>query len=220
MCHQRQSYAAPGVTMRYQGYLAAALMFAGTCLIGWTAVRGHMLWLDEPVSAMMALRQGQSPGWLIAAMQTISWPGGGPQRTPVVVAIALVRWRWRGAAAGWALALAALISNWISGWLKLSFARVRPDLVPHLDNVAGSLSYPSGHATSVAVVYLAFALLGPAEWRGRLLGLAALLAFLTGLSRIMLGVHYASDVVGGWMLGTAFALLAAELCRRWSGSIP
>ena len=206
--------------MRYHGYLAAALLFVGVGLIGWAAARGQLLWLDGPLSAALALRQGQSPDWLIAAMQAISWPGGGPQRTPIVVAIALGLWRWRGAAAGLALALAALISNWISGWLKLSFARVRPDLVPHLDNVAGSLSYPSGHATSAAVVYLAFALLSPAQWRGRMLALAALLAFLTGLSRIMLGVHYASDVVGGWMLGTAFALLAAELCRRWSGSIP
>ena len=206
--------------MRYHGYLAAALLFIGTCLIGWAAARGQRLWLDAPLSAALALRQGQSPDWLIAAMQAISWPGGGPQRTPIVVAIALGLWRWRGAAAGWALALAALISNWISGWLKLSFARVRPDLVPHLDNVAGSLSYPSGHATSAAAVYLAFALLSPAQWRGRMLAVAALLAFLTGLSRIMLGVHFASDVLGGWMLGTAFALLAHELCQRWSAVRP
>lgn len=206
--------------MRYRNYLAAALLFTGTCLIGWLAARGHMLWLDTPVSAALALRQGQSPDWLIAAMQGISWPGGGAQRTPIVVIIALGLWRWRGAAAGWALALSSLISNGFSGWMKVSFARVRPDLVPHLDNVTGSLSYPSGHATNAAVVYLAFALLGPARWRGRLLALAALLALLTGLSRIMLGVHYASDVLGGWMLGAAFALLAAELCERWSGARP
>ena len=206
--------------MRYHGYLAAALLFVGVGLIGWAAARGQLLWLDGPLSAALALRQGQSPDWLIAAMQAISWPGGGVQRTLIVVAIALGLWRWRGAAAGWALALAALISNWVSGWLKISFARVRPDLVPHLDNVAGSLSYPSGHATSAAVVYLALALLSPAQWRGRMLALAALLTFLTGLSRIMLGVHFASDVLGGWMLGAAFALLAAELCQRWSSARP
>ena len=193
-------------------------MFVGVCLIGWAAVRGQLLWLDGPLSAALALRQGQSPDSLIAVMQAISWPGGGTQRTPIVIAIALGLWRWRGAAAGLALALAALISNWASGWLKLSFARVRPDLVPHLDNVTGSLSYPSGHATNAAVVYLAFALLCPAEWRARMLALAALLTFLTGLSRIMLGVHYASDVLGGWLLGAAFAMLAAELGQRRSGA--
>lgn len=202
--------------MRPQIYLAAALLLAGTGLIGLAAAHGLMLWLDQPVAAALALRHGPASDRLIAAMQAISWLGGGPQRTPIVAAIALGLWRWRGAAAGWALVLTALVSNLVSGWLKLSFARVRPDLVPHLDNVAGSLSYPSGHATNAAAVYLVFALLAPAEWRGRMLALAALLAFLTGLSRIMLGVHFASDVLGGWMLGASFALLAAALCQRWS----
>ncbi len=166
--------------------------------------------IDRRTVQYLALRSGDAPGWLISATQWFSWIGGGPQRTFSVIVIALALWRWQGALAGLAMALASLVSNLLSEFLKVEFARQRPGLTAHLDQVGGSLSFPSGHSASAAAVYLLLAWLLPAELRRPWLVLAVVLIFLTGLSRILLGVHYPSDVIGGWMLGTAFALVGVH----------
>ena len=77
-----------------------------------------------------------------------------------------------------------------------------------------SLSFPSGHSMGSFVVYftLAAVLARMVERRREklfFLGLAAMLSFLIGLSRIYLGVHYPSDVLGGWAAGTVWAGLWA-----------
>jgi undecaprenyl-diphosphatase len=82
-----------------------------------------------------------------------------------------------------------------------------------------SRSFPSGHAALSAVAYPTMgALLARVQTRRLLrvyvLGLAALIAFCVGASRVYLGVHWPSDVAGGWALGCAWALLAWLLTRR------
>lgn len=99
----------------------------------------------------------------------------------------------------------------LSTALKLFFERPRPDLVPHATAVYTS-SFPSGHSTMSAIVYLTLgALLARVEARRRerifLVVLGALLTFLVGASRVYLGVHWPTDVLGGWTIGAAWALL-------------
>jgi undecaprenyl-diphosphatase len=99
----------------------------------------------------------------------------------------------------------------LSTALKLFFERARPDLVPHGTFVYTS-SFPSGHSTMSAVVYLTLgALLARIESRRRvriyLVALGAVLTFLVGVSRVYLGVHWPTDVLGGWTIGAAWALL-------------
>lgn len=143
-------------------------------------------------------------------MQGISWIGGGVQRYIIVAALTAALWRWWGWGAALAMGLTTLVSAFTSEMLKIYFGRVRPDLVPHLDSVT-SAAYPSGHANNAAVVYILFIMLVPqARHPGWQLAAAAMI-LLTGLSRIMLGVHWPSDVIGGWMLGTSFALMAAAV---------
>ena len=94
--------------------------------------------------------------------------------------------------------------------LKLFFGRERPEVVPHLVQVSNA-SYPSGHAMLSAVAYLTIAaMLARGEKRLAprlyLLALAVVLVVLIGLSRLYLGVHWPSDVLGGWCLGSAWAL--------------
>ncbi len=164
--------------------------------------------LDQQITAMLAMRVETSPRWLILFMQAVSWIGGGLPRWGIVILLCVLVWRWRGER--WAVAFggASLLSNLASTLLKIAFGRQRPDLSPHLDHVA-SASYPSGHATSAAVVYLLLALLVPPRWRFAAWVLAAMMIVLTGFSRILLGVHWASDVIGGTLLGASFALFAA-----------
>lgn len=101
----------------------------------------------------------------------------------------------------------ASMINW---GLKLLVGRDRPEVVPHLVQVSNA-SYPSGHAMLAAATYLTVAaMLARAQPRRRarvyLLALAVLLVVLIGVSRLYLGVHWPSDVLGGWCLGSAWAL--------------
>ena len=99
----------------------------------------------------------------------------------------------------------------LSSALKWGIGRPRPDLVPHGMEVY-TASFPSGHSTMSAVVYLTLgALLARTQprWRVKvfLLGLAASVTVIVGISRIYLGVHWPTDVLGGWALGAGWACL-------------
>jgi len=106
----------------------------------------------------------------------------------------------------------------LGGLLKLIYSRPRPALVPHLVDVTSS-SFPSGHATDSALVYLTLATLLARAVPDRvlriyLIGLAMVLTLLIGASRVYLGVHWPSDVVAGWALGAAWALASSLLYSR------
>lgn len=109
--------------------------------------------------------------------------------------------------------LTAVAGGWILAYgLKSLFGRPRPDIVPHLSDVMSS-SFPSGHSLMSAVVYLTIGsmltnIVASVRLKCYFLGVAAFLAFLVGLSRLGMGVHYPSDVVAGWCLGLAWA----EVC--------
>ena len=97
---------------------------------------------------------------------------------------------------------------------KALAARARPDLLPRLDNF-DSYSFPSGHSWNGLIFYgeiaLVAALFVPRRWRLPVVVLGMLLAFLTGWSRIALGVHWPSDVLAGWIGGGTWLLLCYSL---------
>ena len=101
--------------------------------------------------------------------------------------------------------------------LKYIFDRPRPDLVLHNAQVFTS-SFPSGHAAVSAVVYLTLGALlahdAPSiAVKIYVMAVAMFLVFLIGVSRIFLGLHYPTDVLAGWCIGSAWALtcwLAAD----------
>ena len=128
----------------------------------------------------------------------------------MVTILAAALWRWWGWGAGLAMGATSLIAAFTSDAMKYFFARIRPDLVPHLDFV-NTAAYPSGHANNAAVVYILFIMLVPQARHPGWQALAAAAILLTGVSRIMLGVHWPTDVIGGWMLGASFALGAAAV---------
>jgi undecaprenyl-diphosphatase len=105
--------------------------------------------------------------------------------------------------------------------LKPAFGRLRPDLA-FADHAAWGMSFPSGHASMSAIVFLTLGAL-IADTRRRwverifILAMAAAAAFLVGVSRVALGVHWATDVLAGWALGAAWAtgwLLVAHRVMR------
>lgn len=106
--------------------------------------------------------------------------------------------------------LIAVLGGWaLSYGLKFAFDRPRPDVVPHLYDVKSS-SFPSGHSLMSAVVYLTLGslltnLVESDRLKVYLLTVALLVSVLVGISRVLLGVHYPSDVIAGWTIGLAWA---------------
>jgi len=116
----------------------------------------------------------------------------------------------RKSAAAWLMIVAVLGGIALNDLLKLVFARPRPDLVYQAVRVFTS-SFPSGHAELSAIAYLTIAtLLAQTQSSFKIgfyfIAVAALLTILIGVSRVYLGVHYPSDVLGGWCIGAAWAL--------------
>ncbi|MBZ6077156.1 phosphatase PAP2 family protein [Microvirga puerhi] len=177
---------------------------------------------------LLALRDPQNPanpigpGWLEETARDITGLGGYAILTLVTVSVViyLLMAGKRGAAA--LLAVAVIGGTLLSTGLKMGFERPRPDLVPHATRVY-TASFPSGHAMLSAVTYLTLgALLARVQERRRIkafiVGLAVAVTLLVGISRIYLGVHWPSDVLGGWAVGAAWASLcwfvALQLQRR------
>ena len=98
----------------------------------------------------------------------------------------------------------------LNSLLKFEFARPRPDLFVPAAKVF-TASFPSGHAALSAITYMTLAALLSRTIQSRLLrhyfvAVAIILTFLIGLSRVYLGVHYPTDVLAGWCVGSAWAL--------------
>ncbi|MFT8246902.1 phosphatase PAP2 family protein [Roseomonas sp. BN140053] len=211
---------------RLAGYLvvlAAILAFAGLAA---EVAEGETLALDRAI--LLALRDPADlsdplgPRWLEEVARDITGLGGHAILAGVTLAVVgfLFLTRKRGAAA---LVLGAVAGGMLlSSLLKVVFQRPRPDLVPHAVEVY-TASFPSGHAMLSAATYLTLGalLFRVADgWRVRayVLSLAILTTLLVGASRVYLGVHWPTDVLAGWCLGAAWALLcwlvALQLQRR------
>ena len=138
---------------------------------------------------------------------------------PMLIAILLgaVAWltysrRWRPAISLAAIVLGGRIAVEL---LKLAIQRPRPFFSPYPVEIA-SLSFPSGHAANTMITFLALALIAaPAKVRPVAIAAAAATSVLVGVTRPLLGVHWPSDVVGGWAFGIAWVVVGLELSRRW-----
>lgn len=179
---------------------------------------------DFDMALLLALRQAGDtakpvgPWWLEAAMIDITALGGWTVLT-LLTGLVLIYLLITSRRADALLVLVSIAGgSLLSTVLKIGFARPRPDLVDHLVNVS-SASFPSGHAMLSAATYLTLgALLARTEQRrvvrGFLFGVAVALTLIIGVSRVYLGVHFPTDVLAGWCLGAAWALVC-WMVARW-----
>ncbi|WP_353183213.1 phosphatase PAP2 family protein [Bosea sp. (in: a-proteobacteria)] len=157
------------------------------------------------------------PAWFQEAVRDMTGLGSFVGLFFMMVAATLALWICdrRRLAAG--LVACVLLAVLVSSGLKIAIARERPDIVAHAA-LTFTASFPSGHAFLSAAVMLSIAgFVGLASRRDDIALLALILAstmiLLIGLSRIYLGVHWPTDVLGGWCLGVVWSSLATA----WAG---
>jgi undecaprenyl-diphosphatase len=191
----------------------AALLFAFG-VIAQIVSEGMSLAFDQKV--ILALRDPGNPSapigpaWVQEAARDLTSLGS----VVVLVVITLFAFGYlllaRKHAAAWLMIGAVFGGIALNNLLKLEFSRPRPDAMYQAVRIFSS-SFPSGHAELSAITYLTIAALlaqSQSSFKVALycIGWAVLLTILIGISRIYLGVHYPTDVLGGWCIGAAWAL--------------
>jgi len=207
--------------------VAALLLAFG--LLASEVLEGETHAFDERILLLFRTPSDHSvplgPPWLKEAMRDITALGSTSVLVIVVGAVvgflAVSGLRYAAAMILASVLLGVLLSN----SLKWGFARPRPDLVPR-DIVVYTASFPSGHTTLSAVVYLTLGALlcrtqSSLAVKAYIFSIAAFLTTSIGVSRVYLGVHWPTDVIAGWLIGGAWAVACASVmvCLQRRGEV-
>lgn len=214
-----------GIRLGTAGVLMAVAVLVFAAMTEALDPRGPMGRFDVALAA--SLREHVSPA-MLGAFALLTVPGNSSTRWALGIAVAAVL-LWRGQrplTLGWVAALAGI--GTLNTLLKNLFERARPVNLHGLDVNVHGWSFPSGHSSGTVVAFgmLAYVVLRlvASRWQLPVLLAAAAVAFTTGSSRVLLQVHYASDVVAGFALGLAWLAVCVAGCEtlrlRQPGSAP
>jgi undecaprenyl-diphosphatase len=169
---------------------------------------------------MLAIAAERQP-WLTWGMKVLSVAGSGAVEIPLALLLIFgLSVRGRKPEARWYAA--AVLSGWaLYALAKFAVHRPRPHIISRLMHGAGWYSYPSGHAMLAPLVFGLGVIAWTAPWpspplRRGALALAALLGLGISFSRVYVGAHYPTDVLGGLLLGTAWSAISLQW-REWRG---
>jgi undecaprenyl-diphosphatase len=180
--------------------------------------KGPLTRLDGRIANRLNDAVNGSPT-VVRILQLISWLGR-PVILGAVIAVAVViLWRRHQPKLVAFLVLTSLGGGIVDSVVKMLVNRPRPH-VDHPIQTAFGKSFPSGHSMSSLICYGALLVIFlPALKRTRdrhiAVAATAVLVLAIGLSRLMLGVHFVSDVVGGYVLGAAWLIGAVAIFEVW-----
>ena len=171
-----------------------------------------LLWVTERRRPVLS-------AFFVAMTSLGSWP----VMTLLTVGTCLGTWLAGERRLSATLAIAMLGVPLLSQLFKTVYGRERPRVVPHLETVA-SASFPSGHTLASVVFFVTLALLAAGHARRHrlrvfLVGYSLAIGALVAASRVYLGVHFPSDVMGGALVGIAWSLSAVVIDRALRGRV-
>jgi undecaprenyl-diphosphatase len=208
--HVRGFHTAVG-TFLIIAVLLVVIGAVGFATLAQGVVRNHDNVLDRSVMEWMGRSESS---FLTKAALEVTALGAGVVVWMLVLVSSVFLWVSRHRYSVLLLWVSILGAGLISSTLKAFFNRPRPDIFPWRAPYADQASFPSGHSMTAMVAYstLAFliARLEPTPFLRRMtFVLAGVVIVLIGLSRMYLGVHWPSDVIGGFLTGIAWAAFCA-----------
>jgi undecaprenyl-diphosphatase len=161
------------------------------------------------------------PAWVQSMARDITALGSVSVLGIILCAVVGYMFLARKHASAWLMLAAVLGGTLLNSLLKYNFARPRPEFAAQTIKVM-TASFPSGHAALSAITYLTLAALltrtTPSRWlRIYFVAIGVLLTLFVGISRVYLGVHYPTDVLAGWCVGSAWALGCWAVMTRLQG---
>ncbi|MDF2562254.1 MAG: phosphatase family protein [Microbacterium sp.] len=183
--------------------LVAATLLGAAIVFGYTEPPGFDTWWNDTISASRS-------DWMLSLALLLDHIGGGWVAillVPMLVIIALlIARRWQAAVFA---AVAFLVSAGAVQLLKHLFGRARPE-----DMIVASDfgSFPSGHAANAATIAMVLWLVFPRVWTA-ILGIAWVVAM--AVSRTLLSVHWATDTLGGALVGAGVVLVLGAWLLPW-----
>jgi undecaprenyl-diphosphatase len=195
----------------------AVVLGAGLLALAVNSAAAPLLQVDQHVAG--SLNTVVAPrSWLVVTLQVLTAPGAAVTAWIVLstlTAVLLVRCRFHLAVY---VAVTGLGAAVLSPLLKQLVDRLRP-MVDMPVATAGGPSFPSGHTLAVTVwvgvVLLVLLPVLPPRRRRPAVAIGIAVVVIVGLTRIALGVHFVSDVIAGWLIGTGWLLVTATAFRAW-----
>jgi membrane-associated phospholipid phosphatase len=153
---------------------------------------------------------------LTTIFKVITTLGSAPFVIPIILLAVITLWLLERKRDAMFVLFSAGGTAAINGGLKLVFTRNRPDLWQHLV-IENDYSFPSGHAMISSALALTIILLAwRTTYRWYAVAFGVLYTLLVGLSRLYLGVHYPSDVLGGWCVSILWVIVIYHATARIS----
>jgi undecaprenyl-diphosphatase len=187
-------------------FMAVTVLVAGFVHLTDEVIEGGTLHLDQAV--LLGIHQVHSP-WLDALVASTTDIGGligVVILTLLAVGLLCLARKYRAVVQ---LLIGVGGAGLMNVLLKNMFERARPDLWQWLVHES-SYSFPSGHAMASSALAMSVVLiLWHTRWRWGAVAAAALYTVYVGLTRLYLGVHYPSDIIGAWIISAAWVVLAS-----------
>jgi undecaprenyl-diphosphatase len=184
-------------------------------------VRGNLMqYLQAVDEGALFWFENHSAPWLTALMKGFAYLGDRDVMLGLIFAVGVGYFLWKMPRTAAIVLLGALLAYLLSRGVKTIVHRPRPEVVWRRVPLPEEWSFPSGHALNSMADFGAIALTLSRRLRRRavrrlVLATGFTLPICIGLCRPYLGVHYPSDVIGGWTAGLACALLIYWADLRW-----
>lgn len=203
------------LTLFVLAILVAAIPFG--LLLRAVTQEGPLTRLDTSAARTLHEAVRDSPV-LVDALQAVSFMGSPVWFYVVTGGAAIYLWRQGHPRLAVFLVVTGILGGIIDSIAKIVVDRPRPSLEQPVATAHGK-SFPSGHAMSSVVGYgallLVFLPMIARRWRRPVIAAAVMLVLAIGFTRLALGVHYITDVIGGFLLGAAWLAAATAAFSVW-----